>query len=110
MGMGAHTNWCPKCKDYFEFGHICPPADPEQNKHVDPEQEKHDIIEKVWVDSLSSDEVMRCLLSRAYQAAASKITELTPKKKDNNVRIRLENTLHRLYTRWSKQCGYPERK
>lgn len=72
-----------------------------------PEKEKelHEEVEKAFVSSLSSDEIMRSLLSRAFHAAAKKVRE----QKDNNVRIRLENTLYRLATRWEKLVGYPER-
>lgn len=72
------------------------------------ESELHAEVEKAYIASLSSDEVMRALLSRAYHAATKKAHELTPKKKDAHVRTRLENAVYALARRWAKQVGYPE--
>lgn len=75
----------------------------------DKESELHAEVEKAYVDSLSSDEIMRALLSRAYHAAYKKAHELTPKKRDSHVRIRLENTVYAMAGRWEKLVGYPQR-
>jgi hypothetical protein len=75
-----------------------------------PEEETrlHAEVEKAFIASLSSDEVMHALLGRAYHAATKKAIELTPKKKDAHVRIRLENSVYAIAGRWEKLVGYKE--